>query len=374
MHGCRGVSTAAAFFLISSPIDCSDPDEGIQSMKHCFFLVFCLILCHGVAISEDSSRLPSEKMPLAPQSMLLDIASHSKRSIAVGERGHVVLSEDGINWRQAEFVPTRSTLTAVAVIGDEVWAVGHDAVIIHSADGGENWELQQAEPELYQPLLDVFFLDENNGFAIGAYAYFLGTRDGGETWAEVSLLGDEPVEDDAEAEHGDEEDATYDFSDYEDDFVDYHLNAMIRMPDGRLVIAAEAGAGFVSDDQGESWLGVDMPYAGSMFSELVTPDGKLVAFGLRGHVLESSDGGTTWEELETGSLNTLLGGTVTAAGTLVIVGSNGQVLTRAAGETGFGSSTFSDGGDLAGVVAIDNHTVIVVGENGALRYSLTTGS
>jgi photosystem II stability/assembly factor-like uncharacterized protein len=341
-------------------------------MKHRLFLVFCYILSQGIVFAEDSSRLPSEKMPLAPHSMLLDIASHTQRSIAVGERGHVVLSEDGTNWRQAEFVPTRSTLTAVSVIGDHVWAVGHDAVIIHSTDGGENWELQHADPDLYQPLLDVFFLDENNGFAMGAYAYFLGTSDGGKTWEEVSLLSDEVLEEDDQVDAADDE--SYDYSDYEDDFVDYHLNAMTRMPDGRLVIAAEAGAGFVSDDQGASWTGVDMPYAGSMFSELVTPEGNVVAFGLRGHVLESSDGGLTWEEQETGSLNTLLGGTITTAGTLVIVGSNGQILTRAAGESGFSSTTFSEGGDLAGVVAIDNETVIVVGENGALRYSLGSGS
>jgi photosystem II stability/assembly factor-like uncharacterized protein len=346
-------------------------------MKRQLFLVFVLCIGLGAANGEDSSRLPSEKMPLAPSSMLLDITSNGTRSIAVGERGHVVLSDDGTNWRQAEHVPTRSTLTAVTAKGDQVWAVGHDAVIIHSTDGGENWELQQSDPDLYQPLLDVFFIDQTNGFAMGAYAYFLHTTDGGASWEEASLTDDDAAEEevaDGSLDGEDEGDVSYDYSEYEDDFVDYHLNAMTSMPDGRLVIAAEAGAGFYSDDQGASWTGVEMPYAGSMFSQLVTPQGSLLAFGLRGHVLESDDGGVTWLELDTGSLNTLLGGTVTPSGVVVIVGSNGEILTRSAGETGFTSSPFSDGGDLAAVVAVDDTTIIVVGENGVLRHSLNSGS
>jgi len=281
-----------------------------------------------------------------------------------------VLSDDGVNWRQARSVPTRSTLTSVTAVGDQVWAVGHDAVIIHSVDGGEHWVLQQAEPDLFQPLLDVFFVDDKTGFAIGAYAYFLATSDAGASWQPVSLVASD-TEVDADIAAGAESDQTdYDYSDYQDDFVDYHLNAMAVMPDGRLYIAAEAGAGFFSDDHGQTWQGVALPYAGSMFGLLVTPDNSLIAFGLRGHVLESDDGGLNWQQRETGSLDSLLGGTVTANGTLVLVGASGELLTRAPGQTDFHSRPFSDAGDLAAVVAIDDRHLVVVGENGVLSHTL----
>jgi photosystem II stability/assembly factor-like uncharacterized protein len=42
-------------------------------------------------------------------------------------------------------------------------------------------------PELERPLFDVWFEDERNGFAVGAYGYFLRSRDGGLSWHEESL-------------------------------------------------------------------------------------------------------------------------------------------------------------------------------------------
>jgi photosystem II stability/assembly factor-like uncharacterized protein len=64
---------------------------------------------------------------------MLDFAEGDQRAIAVGERGHVLVSESRSDWRQVEGVPTRATLTAVAAVGDHAWAVGHDGTILHSA-------------------------------------------------------------------------------------------------------------------------------------------------------------------------------------------------------------------------------------------------
>ena len=45
----------------------------------------------------------------ALRSTLLDVASAGQRLVAVGERGHVLLSDDqGKTWRQARTVPTRT--------------------------------------------------------------------------------------------------------------------------------------------------------------------------------------------------------------------------------------------------------------------------
>ncbi len=84
-------------------------------------------------------------MPLAAQSLLLDVARSGGHFVAVGARGDVLLSDDGRAWRQSA-VPTRTTFTAVAAVDAQVWAVGHEGVIAHSADGGEHWELQRQDP------------------------------------------------------------------------------------------------------------------------------------------------------------------------------------------------------------------------------------
>lgn len=116
-------------------------------------LVSCLLFCSALSATESSYLAP-----LAHKSMLLDIVTSDSRLLAVGERGHVLVSDDnGANWTQ-KVVPTKSTLTAVFAMGEQLWAVGHDAVILHSADNGETWQTQQFLPELERPLLDVFFL------------------------------------------------------------------------------------------------------------------------------------------------------------------------------------------------------------------------
>src|SRR5262245_5090243 len=62
----------------------------------------------------DSANKPAEQAPLAATSLLLDLAVAGDRYVAVGERGHVLLSDDhGATWRQAKSVPTRVMLTAV---------------------------------------------------------------------------------------------------------------------------------------------------------------------------------------------------------------------------------------------------------------------
>ena len=58
-------------------------------------------------------------MPLASQSLLLEIATAGSRPVAVGERGHILYSDDGgLNWHQA-LVPTTQMLTCVYFIDDQ---------------------------------------------------------------------------------------------------------------------------------------------------------------------------------------------------------------------------------------------------------------
>ena len=71
------------------------------------------------------------------------VTTAGQRVVAVGLRGHVVYSDDlGKSWVQAR-VPVSSDLVAVTFVGArEGWAVGHGGVVIHSSDGGANWEKQ----------------------------------------------------------------------------------------------------------------------------------------------------------------------------------------------------------------------------------------
>ena len=60
-----------------------------------------------------ATREHSIKAPLASRSLLLDGCSLGSFIVAVGERGHILISQDhGRSWRQAN-VPTQATLTGV---------------------------------------------------------------------------------------------------------------------------------------------------------------------------------------------------------------------------------------------------------------------
>lgn len=298
------------------------------------------------------------QMDKASTSLLLDIAAAGDRLVAVGERGHILYSEDsGRNWIQAK-VPTTAMLTRVHFISPELgWAVGHDGNILASSDGGINWELQrdgvsdqahineqragvakervnalrsqlvseevdnrdelilQLEEAEYTsseaqldlegavfapPLMDVWFANEQLGWASGAYGTLLRTSNGGRQWQDWSHKVDN-----------------------EDQL---HLNGVVGSSDGTLFLASEWGTIFRSATGGESWDAIASGYEGSFFGLTVNPDtASLFAYGLRGTIYRSTDGGFSWAEVQSRTQGSLFGAYAVDDGHLFFVGSGGSV-------------------------------------------------
>jgi photosystem II stability/assembly factor-like uncharacterized protein len=287
----------------------------------------------GPARDENSIRAR-----LAARSLLLDGAARGAVVVAVGERGHILVSRDrGETWTQSE-VPSRALLTAIWMHDDRLgWAVGHDETILRTRDGGVSWERVRSEPEAERPLLDVWFRDAEHGLAVGAYGAVLVTEDGGSSWTE------RPIGED-----------------------DYHLNQIAAAADGRLYLAAEAGHLFRSDDGGERWTALVSPYGGSFFGVLPLAEGALLAFGLRGHLFRSEDRGATWHRLDSGTEATLMAGVELGDGTVILAGLAGALLRSADGGRTFGSEVLDDRRGRVAVVALDG-AVLLLGEGGARR-------
>lgn len=241
----------------------------------------------------------SELARLARNSLLLDITLADGRLVTVGERGHVLISDnEGQTWNQKQ-VPTRSQLTAVYFTDDKHgWAVGHDAVIISTSDSGETWSLQHRDKQYDDPLLDVWFRDRNHGFAVGAYGLFLSTDNGGISWDKRHISDD-----------------------------DFHLNAITSISDNELFIAAEQGHLYHSTDGGFSWSELESPYAGSFFGIISISENSLLLYGLRGNLFRSNDKGKSWEKIETATEATLMDALVQNNGNIHIVGLGGNILT-----------------------------------------------
>jgi photosystem II stability/assembly factor-like uncharacterized protein len=335
----------------------------------------------------DPVGAPAETVPLAAHSLLLDLTRAGDRYVAVGARGDVLLSNDGREWRQAQ-VPTRATFTAVTAIDAQIWAVGHDGVIAHSADGGEHWKLQRQDPwkppaegsdALHDsrqgvPLLDVLFTDATHGYAVGAYSLALRTDDGGETWQPMTVAA-APAEKSTSAEGGADsgKDASWTMSKGEKTIgqeATPHFNAIARTGGGALLIVGERGSAFRSRDAGATWQRLQLPYDGSMFGVIGYAGDHVLAFGLRGHVFESTDLGEHWNLLDTGTELSLMGGAALPGDGAAIVGANGIVLVRTKPGEPLTSHVDQPAGTLAAVLPMaDGTDLLVAGENGVSVYN-----
>ena len=311
--------------------------------------VLSILLFSAVPAQAQSAAEPGVRHALESQkaasTLLLDIAYAGKRLVAVGDRGHVLYSDDGgSSWMQAK-VPTRQLLTAVSFAdGKHGWAVGHDALILATSDGGQTWTQQYENREGEVPLLDVWFENAQHGYATGAYGVLLETTDG-QNWEDV-------------ADRLDNEDGS-------------HLNAIAEIEGSGLFIVGEMGGMFRSADMGETWERVESPYQGSLFGVVGgTEPGVVVAFGLRGHLFRSDDFGDSWQAislLDDGDAveSGLADGNRLPDGRIVVVGHGGTVLSSADNGQSFELFSRPDRRSLSGVVGNPDGNLVLVGQSGA---------
>lgn len=326
-------------------------------MKKPFRILGALAL--GVSLAGAPALASAEKTALdrpammsdkASRSLLLDVARAGKRFVAVGERGHIVYSEDGKRWQQAK-VPVSVLLTGVFFATERLgWAVGHDGVILHSADGGMSWSVQHSARDGETgkdaaPLLDVWFTDAQNGFAVGSYGYFLSTRDGGKNWDDNAGAIANPD--------------------------GWHLNAITGVPGTQtLFIAGEQGKLFRSLDGGRSWSGVASPFDGSFFGVAAPTPDLLVLTGLQGRVYVSDNQGGSWRQVQTGvtsGINTALG---LPDGRIFVLGNAGVVLTAPDRRLELVSLPLSERQSITAAVPLSSSALLLVGEGGARVFTL----
>jgi photosystem II stability/assembly factor-like uncharacterized protein len=280
--------------------------------------------------ARDVLDTPALTSALAARSLVNGLALAGNRVVAVGQRGHVLLSDDqGKSWQQAT-VPVSADLVAVSFPdADHGWAVGHDGVVLASSDGGRTWARQLdgrtmgevlvkhyaasgdakwlAEAQRFasqgaeNPLLDVWFDDARNGVVVGAFGLVLRTADGGKTWQPLLHATDNPKA--------------------------LHLYA-VRRVGGDLYIAGEQGLLLKLDNERGRFVALSIPYPGTLFG-VVGNDRVVLAFGLRGNVVRSTDRGRTWGTVPTGVPVGLTAGTLDDKGRIVLASQTGHVLVSA---------------------------------------------
>lgn len=295
----------------------------------------CLAMAGGAhAKFQDPLDYPAVKASRIETRPMHAVAKAGSRLVAVGARGLIAVSVDqGKTWTQVA-APVQSDLVALHFpSASKGWAVGHDGVVLHTADGGAHWTRQfdgrmakaaftrhyagaaqgetpaiaaarRAVAQNYKagaalPLLDVWFDDERRGFAVGAFGLLIATIDGGATWTPWFDRIDNP------------------------DMLS--LNA-VRGGDGGVYVVAERGAVFRLDRTNNMFSRSATGYEGSFFGVAVAPD-VVLAFGLRGAVYRSADHGLSWTRVALASTATISAGTAMAkAGGFVLANNAGELL------------------------------------------------
>lgn len=335
------------------------------------FLTPCIMA--GTSKFKDILETPAMKSPLAEKAPINALAAAGKRLVAVGQRGHILYSDDnGTTWTQAPS-PVSSDLTAVTFPSVRMgWAVGHDGVVLHTADSGATWvkqfdgntasrviqhyysQLSPADINMEtikrlvregaeKSFLDVWFDNEKDGFIVGAFNLIFRTADGGKTW--------EPWLDRTENPGS------------------LHLYAVKRIGTD-MFISGEQGTILKLDPAAKRFYKLDTPYLGTYFG-ITGRSGALIAFGMRGNVFRSADGGKNWQKVETGLQTGLTGAAVTGNGHIVLVSLGGEIILSADNGTSFKPVEAEQALPLAAVIATDKNTLVLAGLYGIHVQNIT---
>lgn len=330
---------------------------------------------------------------IAQKRLLLDVVSivSDKRMVAVGAFGHIIISDDGGKiWRQAK-APVSQTLTSIHFPSKNTgFAVGHDNVILKTEDGGENWRLIHIDPDIIEakqrtkafsdepsncggaqekdncliPLLAVYFRDDNNGLAVGAFGQALSTNNGGKTWKwrplPRALVKDE----------------FHDPSDPNDDYIreKAHLNGITQTANGNLYVAAEYGTVFRSVDGGKNFRSITTGYAGSFWGVLPIAN-SVLAYGMRGNIWRTDNSGLSWRKLDTGGTKqSFQDGTRfvrgLSNGNIVLTGLNGVIAISKDGGRSFKACTRPERKNYAAITEGENGGILLFGRGGVFAIKL----
>lgn len=306
-----------------------------------WFSVMLLVLLLPFAVDAsvaaeglDPLREPSK--PISAPAPLLGMDRAGDVLVGVGLHGMIKRSTDGgTTWQQVQS-PVSTDLVQVR-FRDPMngWIVGHDSVLLHTADGGLTWSVQldgrtvlarlkgfygeraergdegaadmlqevefamntSATPDvLAAPFLDVMFNDDKVGYVIGAFGMILRSTDDGATW-------DPWIE-------------------QTDNTRRMHLYGLDER-DGVFYIAGEQGLLMRLNPQTQQFTSIETPYNGTYFGVRALPN-LLLAYGLRGSLYASRDDGQQWQQIDTG-LNASLVSAVDAGQQLIMVSQSGAM-------------------------------------------------
>lgn len=219
------------------------------------------------------------------------------RAFIVGDRGKVLLTEDGGRTFKRIEVGTQLGIFGIEMTDDQNgYLCGQDGLIMKTRDGGKTWKRLDSRTHLF--IFSLSFPDANHGFFVGDRALVLSTTNGGETFLKRQLQHIFPA-DKADYALPYEEPVLYSAS-----FVDVDHGWVV----------GELGRIWATDNAGKTWQEQQQSLVAQWkrapginddpnFLDFLLPSFFSVSFrdqkhgaacGLEGWVIQTNDGGATW--------------------------------------------------------------------------------
>jgi photosystem II stability/assembly factor-like uncharacterized protein len=336
-------------------------------------LLLAVVLAGAVAVAaafQHPNDVPAMPSKLAAKTSLLAVVQAGERLVAAGLRGVIVYSDDqGKTWVQAK-APVSSDLVALSFPSPQQgWAVGHGGVVLHTSDGGANWDKQLdgakasqlaiahfearaatdplaerlladekglLEANGTQPFMGVYFENDQVGYVAGTFNRIFRTSDGGTTWEPLMGETDNPK--------------------------GLHFNGVAG--DGAQVyLIGEQGLVWRLDEATKRFAQIPTPYNGTLFGIVV--DGPiLLAYGMRGNLYRSEDGGRAWTKVPLDSLAGITAGAVLPNHDIALTTQAGALyLSHDQGKT-FAPVTTKKRMSFYGIHAVGKDRIVLSGSDG----------
>ncbi len=228
-----------------------------------------------------------------------DVASVKAQDIwIVGNNSRILHSADSGKTWVIQTSGTKETLFSVSFVdARRGWCSGANGVVLHTEDGGATWVRQVTGTT--QPIFRIQFVSEKIGFACGYFGLFLRTSDGGKTWENKSVGEDVTLR-------------GLSFTDEKTGFLVGEFGTILKTIDG-----------------GSTFSRPTSPVTTTLFAVNFWNRNSGYATGIDGSLIATSDGGRTWRKEDSGTKDHLIG--VRANGQIAIaVGLRGAVMEKKA--------------------------------------------
>jgi photosystem II stability/assembly factor-like uncharacterized protein len=254
-------------------------------------------------------------------------------------------TDGGENWEIQKILS--DGLTSVDFINEnEGWAVGDNGAIRHTINGGATWTTQTSP--MQGLLTSVFFVDENNGWIVSRdnWGEICHTTNGGSNWALQAESSQNPLND------------------------VFFIN-----PDTGWVVGMDSTI-MRTTNGGQNWLYCNLTVSNNPYLRSVQfiDENTGWTVGTGGYILKSVDGGVNWQDVHNEFSDLLQSVYFTDPENGWAVGTDGMILrTIDGGETWFRQYSGVERGYLTAVYFTDPKNGWVSGEGGTIKRTWNGG-